>query len=238
MYLKNLKLCISLLSAIIASGSALAITSTTSDTNFIAAQMYITDEFEVTLRSGTSTSNEILMLLKSGQAVTVLEEDPVSQYSLVKIDNDKQGYVLSRYLVDVPSAKQRLASLQQATAVQKQENQSLQAEISILQSDLANQLASNENLKGTLQVTEEELARISVAAENTLDIIEKNRTMKATIAGLKQQQSLLSEENSILKDSTRMDWFVRGAAVSLIAFLIGILITRIRWKKQESWGAY
>ena len=198
----------------------------------------MTDVFEVTLRSGTSTSNEILMLLKSGQAVTVLENDSVSQYSLVKAENGKQGYVLSRYLVNITPAKQRLASLQQETAAQKQENQSLKSEISILQTDLANQLLNNENLKNSLQTSEDELERVSMAAESTFDVIEKNRSMEATIAGLQQQQSLLSDENAILKDSTRMDWFIRGAAVSLVAFLIGILVTRIRWKKQESWGAY
>ncbi|MFA9420792.1 MAG: TIGR04211 family SH3 domain-containing protein [Gammaproteobacteria bacterium] len=238
MFLKNLKLCILLLSAIATSSSALAITSTDSDKNPIPAKMYITDVFEVTLRSGTSTSNEILMLLKSGQAVTLLEQDSVSQYSLVKAENGKQGYVLSRYLVDTPSAKQRLASLQQETAAQKQENQSLKSEISILQTDLANLLLSNENLKNSLQTSEDELERVSMAAESTLEVIETNRTMEATIAKLQQQQSLLADENAVLKDSTRMDWFIRGAAVSLVAFLIGILVTRIRWKKQDSWGAY
>jgi len=238
MFLKNLKLCILLLSAIVTSSPVLAITSTDSDDNPISDTMYITDVFEVTLRSGTSTSNEILMLLKSGQAVTLLEQDSVSQYSLVKAENGKQGYVLSRYLVDKPSAKQRLASLQQATAAQKQENQSLKTEISILQTDLANQLLNNENLKNSLQTSEDELERVSLAAKSTLEVMEKNRVMESTITELQQQQSLLSDENDILKDSTRMDWFIRGAAVSLIAFLIGILVTRIRWKKQESWGAY
>ena len=238
MFPKNLKPCILLLVAIATSSSALAITSTASDTNPISAKMYVTDVFEVTLRSGTSTSNEILMLLKSGQAVTLLEQDSVTQYSLVKAENGKQGYVLSRYLVDVPPAKQRLASLQQATAAQEQENQSLKAEVSILQTDLDNQLLNNENLKNSLQTSEDELERVSIAAESTLDIIEKNRVMEATITELQQQQSLLTDENAVLKDSTRMDWFIRGAAVFLVAFLIGILMTRIRWKKQDSWGAY
>jgi len=238
MFLKNLKPCILLLGVIATSSSALAITSAASDNNPVSAKMYITDVFEVTLRSGTSTSNEILMLLKSGHAVTLLEQDSVTQYSLVKAENGKQGYVLSRYLVDLPSAKQRLASLQQATAAQEQENESLKAEVSILQTDLDNQLLNNENLKNSLQTSEDELERVSIAAESTLEVIEKNRVMETTITELRQQQSLLTDENAKLKDSTRMDWFIRGAAVSLIAFLIGILMTRIRWKKQESWGAY
>lgn len=238
MFLKILNLCILLLGTIVASSSALAITDTASDNTPNTTKMYITDMFEVTLRSGTSTSNEILMLLKSGHAVTLLEQDSVTQYSLVTAENGKQGYVLSRYLVDVPPAKQRLASLQQATAAQQQENQSLKSEVSILQTDLDNQLLNNENLKNSLQTSEDELERVSIAAESTLEIMEKNRVMETTITELQQQQSLLTDENTTLKDSTRMDWFIRGAAVSLVAFLIGILMTRIRWKKQESWGEY
>ena len=40
---------------------------------------YITDEFEVTMRSGTSTANSIVRLLRSGEPVTVLEADLASQ---------------------------------------------------------------------------------------------------------------------------------------------------------------
>jgi SH3 domain protein len=238
MHFNKLNLTILLLGVIFTSNTALAVTSTDSEITVIPTPMYVTDQFEVTMRSGTSTTNEILMLLKSGQQVTLLKQDPVTQYSLVKTASGKQGYVLSRFLVEIPSARQRLAALQQSTATIKQENISLQAKISILEADLGNQLAENDNLKTTLLTTDKELDRVSIAAENTLDIVDKNMVMEATITELEIQQSVLADENSELKDSTKIDWFLRGAAVALIAFLIGILVTRIRWKKQESWGAY
>jgi SH3 domain protein len=238
MHFYKLNLGILLLGIIAISDSAFAITSTAGEATYDTQSMYVTDEFEVTLRSGTSTSNEILMLLKSGQAVTLLEQDPVTKYSLVETASGKKGYVLSRFLVDMPSARQRLASLKQSTAAMKQENISLKAEILNFEADLANQLAENGSLKTTLYTTEEELERVSIAAESTLDIIDKNIIMEATITELRTQESSLTEENSTLRDSRKMDWFLRGAAVSLIAFLIGILVTRIRWKKKDSWGQY
>ena len=61
MKLNKLNLSLLLLAAIVTSSNALA-----------ATQKYITDEFEVTMRSGTSTANEILRMLKSGEAVTIL----------------------------------------------------------------------------------------------------------------------------------------------------------------------
>ena len=238
MHFNKLNLTILLLGVIATSNTALAITSTDSEITVISSPMYITDQFEVTMRSGVSTTNEILMLLKSGEEVMLLEQDPVTQYSLVKTASGKQGYVLSRFLVDIPSARQRLTALQQSTATMKQENISLQAKISNLEADLENQLAENDDLKTALLTTDEELERVSIAAENTLDIVDKNMSMEATMTELKVQQSLLIDENSELKDSTKIDWFMRGAAVALVAFLIGILVTRIRWRKQDSWGNY
>ena len=46
-----------------------------------AKTLYVTDQFEITMRSGSSTSNSIVSMLKSGQAVTVLEQDEATRYS-------------------------------------------------------------------------------------------------------------------------------------------------------------
>ena len=85
----------------------------------LAANKYVTDVFEVTMRSGTSTSNSIVLLLESGDKVNVLEEDLASQYSLVETEDGKKGYVLSRFLDEMPSAKQRLLELQQERRQQR-----------------------------------------------------------------------------------------------------------------------
>ena len=82
----------------------------------------MTDEFEVTMRSGTSTSNSIVRLLRSGEALTLLESDPTTQYSLVETEDGKQGYVLSRFLMDSPVARQVLAELQRKHEQQLRES--------------------------------------------------------------------------------------------------------------------
>ena len=78
----------------------LVIVIVNSNSVLAATQKYITDEFEVTMRSGTSTANDILRLLKSGEGVMVLEEDLDTKYSLVELEDGKKGYILNRYLVD------------------------------------------------------------------------------------------------------------------------------------------
>ena len=199
---------------------------------------YVTDIFEVTMRSGTSTSNNIVRLLKSGQAVTVLEEDLASKYSLVETDSGKQGYVLSRFLMDVPAAKQTLEELKSSFAQQRLVVDEQKSEIAETKQKLGQEKSDNKALKSTLRASEQELTEVRTAAQDTLNILDQNKRLQTVVDELREEKAQLSDINAELSDSTQLDWFVRGGAVSLIAFIIGIIVTRIRWKKQDSWGSY
>jgi SH3 domain protein len=199
---------------------------------------YVTDVFEVTMRSGTSTSNSIVRLLASGEAVTVLETDLASQYSLVETDDGKQGYVLTRFLEDSPAAREILQDLRLKFDQQQIRLDQQQTEITQLKQFLQQEQTDSQTLKTTLRASENELSEVRGAAQNTLNILEQNNRLQTIVDQLRKEKTLLSDTNAELSDSTQIDWFVRGAAVSLIAFIIGILVTRIRWRKQESWGSY
>jgi SH3 domain protein len=216
-----------LLSILLGSGQALA-----------AETMYVTDVFEVTMRSGTSTANSIVRMLQSGEAVTVLERDLVSKYSLVQSSDGKQGYVISRYLMDQPSARDRLADLETRFEEQSRRIESQQTRIAELSQSLEQEQADNRTLAATLRASEQELAEVRSTAEDTLNIVEQNKRLQTVVEELRQEKTALVEANAELGDTTRQDWFVRGGAVSLIAFLVGIIVTRIRWRKQDSWGSY
>jgi SH3 domain protein len=199
---------------------------------------YITDEFEVTMRSGTSTSNSIVRMLRSGEAVTVLEDYDDTKYSLVETAAGRQGYVLTRFLMEIPAAKQTLAELRLSYAKQQAKLDEQAVEISELKKSLDQEKADNSALTSTLRASERELSEVRSAAQETLSILEQNKRLQTVVDQLRQEKTELSDTVAELTDSTRLDWFVKGGAVSLIAFVIGILVTRIRWKKQDSWGSY
>ncbi|MFT5220562.1 MAG: SH3 domain protein [Planctomycetota bacterium] len=203
-----------------------------------ASTKYITDEFEVTLRSGTSTSNSIVRMLSSGDTVTLLEQNLASKYSLVETTDQKKGYILSRFLVDTVPAKDQLIDL--SSTVQRQSSLLGEQKLQIQQQleIIDQERADNALLKQTLLATEQQLSKIKSAAENTLSILDRNRKLEATMTELVVEKDRLSAENLKLKDSTKMNYLIRGAIISLVAFLIGIVITRIRWRKQDGWGSY
>jgi SH3 domain protein len=199
---------------------------------------YVTDELEVTLRTGPSTGNKILRIMNSGEALRLIEADEVSQYSLVETAEGEQGYVISRFLIAEPIARQQLETLRERHQAQQQRVDEQASQISQLSEELQQSNADNEVLKTTLRASEQELAEIRNTAQDTLNIQDQNMRMQTVIDELREEQVRLSEENARLSDTTKMDWFLRGGAVSLIAFVIGILVTRIRWRKQDSWGSY
>ncbi len=143
------------MAALLASALLLVVTPV-----FAEGIKYITDVFEVTMRSGTSTSNSIVRVLKSGQSVTVLEHDLVSQYSLVEYDGGTKGYVLSRFLDDIPSARFRLDQLQKKSDQQRQTIDDFGKEIEQITNDLENEKSDTEVLKLTLLASENELDKV------------------------------------------------------------------------------
>lgn len=203
-----------------------------------AQTRYVTDQFEVTLRSGTSTSNSIITMLKSGQPLTIIEEDLATKYTLVETANGKQGYVLSRFLDNQPSGRERFAKLQVESEKLKQTIARLKSELNDFKQQKNSDTSSINQLKTNLTQTEAELAKLKEETRDTIRVIKQNDSLKARINDLEAEKRTLSEENAKYKDSTAMDWFIRGAGVSLAAFLLGIIVTRIRWKKRDSWGSY
>lgn len=203
-----------------------------------AESLYITDQFEVTLRSGTSTSNSIIMMLKSGQKVELIEQDVATKYSLVQTADGKQGYVLSRFLDPIPSGRERFANLQQQTEQLKETISQLKKQLKEYQSNKNNDNQQINQLKTDLAQTRKNLSELTDATSDTIRVLEQNDNLKTRINVLESEKKLLTDENAEYKDRTAMDWFIRGAGVALAAFLMGIIVTRIRWKKRDSWGSY
>ena len=107
-----------------------------------ADKAYVTDSFEITLRTGPSNENRIIAMLFSGRPLDVLGTE--GEWSQVKVlDDGKEGWVISRYLVtrlpwevqarkqkeDLVSLNGKLNRVQKEFADESQQRQGLAAEI-------------------------------------------------------------------------------------------------------------
>lgn len=202
----------------------------------IAKTMYVTDVFQVTLRSGKSTKNEIVRMLPSGTALDVLETDKESGYTKVRTPSGKEGWILTRYLMELPSARARLSRAENKLAGNEQALNSTKEEFQTLSRQKSELEAERKQLSEQNKKLSRELAAIKETASNALNLSSENQRLKKQMADTAREIQFLQQENASLQDRSNRDWFMVGALVVVASMIFGIILTRIRWKKKESWG--
>ena len=135
---------------------------------------YVSDELEITMRNGQGLDFGIRKMLKSGTELAVLENDP-SGYSKVRTNDGVEGWVLSRYLVNNPSARDQLAAKEQRIANLELEITGYKEEIEQLSSQTSEADNQNMSLKETAQRLSKELDDLRRTASNAVALENENR---------------------------------------------------------------
>jgi SH3 domain protein len=193
-----------------------------------AQTAYVTDVFEITLRSGPSNSNKILKMLPSSTSVEVLRND--KDWSLVRA-GATEGWVLARYLTrTVPATLQverfaeenetlraRMAEMTEKTSATAGENQALLDRLNRAETELA-----------SLQQRYAELERGSKAY---VDLKKAHDELTALQAQTAQRAEALEMKNRDLSGDTQFRWFLTGAGVVGASLLLGLILGRLQRKK-------
>jgi SH3 domain protein len=197
-----------------------------------AARAYLTDSFEVTLRTGPSTQNKIINMLSSGQPVEVSESQ--GDWSLVHLsDGTKEGWVLSRYLIT------RLPWSLQAKLL-KEENTSLQSKLAQAESTLSEaqrqrgELASDlDKKKKLLEQTQANYETLKQGAEGFLKLRKINDMNEASLKAARAELEKLRAEREEWRSSRMIQWFATGALVLLCGLLVGIMVGRQQRRRKS-----
>lgn len=201
-----------------------------------AETRYVSDQFEITLRTGPSTGNQIVRMLESGTRLETLEQDAESGYTRVRTLGGTEGWVLTRYLVAEPVARDQLADMRQRLENMRNQSGDLGAQLDDL--TRANQEAEVRirTLEAEKKQLEAELAEIRRTAANVLAIDAENNALREQLSSAEVQIAALQQENGELASRRNRDWFIAGAAVLLAGVLVGIIVPRIRLRKRSRWS--
>lgn len=174
-------------------------------TQAAAETRYITDRINATFRTGPGNQYAIVKSLPSGTAVELIE--PGEKWSRVSDASGTEGWVLTQWLVTRLSAgsgsNKQLATAQAELAALKTENTALKSKV-------------DELLKAT-----------DASGESYQELKAKSATLQQLEADYKEAKSqldALSKKTDDLNDSLarkNMIWFLSGAGVLLVGFLIG-----------------
>jgi SH3 domain protein len=204
----------------------------------LAETRYVSDNLEITMRSGKGTSYGITRMLRSGTPVEVLEEDKEAGYTHVRVKGGKEGWVLTRYLMKGQAARDRLAAAEKNLAELELENRKMETSMAALTNEKAALEKELATLEGQSRNVSQELSEIKRTASSALAIDSENKDLKGRVVSLERHLQTLQQENEGLRDRTARDWFMVGAGVVLLGIIVGLIIPRIRWRKKSSWDTF
>lgn len=178
---------------------------------------YVTDELEITMHRNMSLSSEIVAQLKSGTPVKILRTNRDEGYVMVATMDEKVGWMLESFLINEPAGRQQFETL-------KKEYDKLKAEFDLQVKQRTNKLSS-------------ELTQVKNAAKRPLELQQENQKLKKTLEQERAQVVEIKKENQQFKSIHKdRKWFVAGAITAIGSLVLGLIITRVPWRRRKSWG--
>ena len=201
-----------------------------------AENAWVTDQFEVTMRTGQDKSKAIVRMLKSGTRVGRLERPPGSDYSRVRTGSGAEGWVLNRYLLTRPPARVTLPDIEKRLQQAQEQRKQLERQVRTLteeRNQLQGQLNQQQNTGEDVQKQLDDVRKLS---SNVIQIDDQNKQLRQRLIDNERALDELKAENSRLGSRSNREWFVIGAMVIMFGILVGLILPRIRWRKKSSWG--
>lgn len=203
-----------------------------------AESAWVSDQFEITLRSGPSTSNAIQLMLGSGTELEVLERDTESGYSHVRTGGGTEGWVLTRYLMNEPAAREQLTTLTGQLTSEASRGTSLNSQLGAIRTEYDSATRRIATLESEKAALEKELGEIKRTAASVLSINTQNKDLHEKLAAADIRITTLEQENRELSNQTLRYWFMAGALVLVVGMGLGLWLPRIRWQRRSRYDRF
>lgn len=203
----------------------------------LAETIYVRDWLVVTVREQPEDSAKILKTLKSDEGGELLEEGDT--YSKVRTADGVEGYVKKQYLTKKRPKSAIIAELNQQIEAQKkkiatlnsalnkkdstldQETDELEESLSDLKKQIAEgagQLKKAESERDGLQ---KELIALKEASGDVVSLVKARQSLQQENDRLTDELNTLREDNAYLLMTFYIKWFLAGAGVLFVGWMIG-----------------
>jgi SH3 domain protein len=191
-----------------------------------AEKQYVTDVLWLTLRTEPKIGSESLKAIQSGQEVERIAT--AENWAQVRLPDGTSGWVLQKYLTPQITAGRQLkilqnkyAALEEQTRLLRQENERLKQDHQKLRDELAQKMRQSADMASAYETLKTEAA----------GFIELKEKFEKTNIALKEQSAKaeqLDDELSKIASQKILRWFLAGAGVLLLGFIIGFSAKRQR----------
>jgi SH3 domain protein len=199
-----------------------------------ATTVYVSDTtLEANLRSGTSPENRIIGMLRPGTKLTLHGEE--DGWAEVTLEDGRTGWILRRYLSERPPWRETAEQLQK-------ENESLRTQLNKVRAEhqqivqksaeVQKQLNSQQGEFQSVQREYEELKKSSTSYLN-LKMAYENLQNEARQSKAKLDE--LEKAYGKLRTSRAIRWFLSGAGVLMLGWIVGSSMARVRRRRSSDY---
>jgi SH3 domain protein len=192
----------------------------------LAENKYVSDTMKIMMRTGPGINQKIISMLSIGKKIEVIE--PGDEWSLVRLDNGTKGWVLSRFLTDkLPSdielnlLKSKYEALRTSASEMKEKNSLLKAENEKLTKEFA-------ATRKKLQETTSDFEALKTESKEFLELQSKFKAASSKLAEQTKKAEKFEDELTKLLWNQNIKWFLSGAGVLILGFIIGFSTRRQR----------
>lgn len=200
-----------------------------------AETKYVADSFKITMRTGPSVQNKIIIMLRSGEPLEIIgtQDDWSHVRALERQGDESEGWVMSRYLITRKPWEDQAKSL-------KQENFQLKQKLARIEKEWretgGREKEASSGLKETrykLQTLQKRHDELRKGSSNYVKLKEDYDSTRAALDTSKRDVDRLTNENELLRASQRNKWLGMGALILLCGLIVGISMGKFQ-KKQKS----
>lgn len=195
---------------------------------------YVTDSLRLESRGGPGVSNRIVKMLRSGTPVQVVEER--EGWSRIESNGESEVWILSRYLMDEPAARDQVADAKAMRAGVEDRIKSIREQLDTATETAQSLEVERSQLAERAQLLADELEELKVTAASAVAVKIENERLRRSSDDNERALQDLRQEYVLLKQSRERDWFIAGAGVLFGGIVLGLIIPKLRFRRRRGWG--
>ena len=199
-----------------------------------ADTLYVSDTtLEANLRSGTSQDNRIIGMLRPGTKVTLTSEQ--DGWAKVTLEDGRTGWILRRYLSERPPWRETAERLQK-------ENEQLRTKLNTVRTDYQQMMQKSTELQkqmdsqqGELLSAQSDYEELKKSSTNYLNLKMAYENLQNEARQTKAKLDELEKAYGKLKTSRALRWFLSGAGVLILGWIIGSSMARVKRRRSSDY---
>lgn len=197
---------------------------------------YVSDMLLLTFRQGPANSYAVTQTLKSDTPVVILEEK--DGFYKVELQSGDIGWVDKKFIVfESPKAfiinqlTREKEILETKVSTLESAARTLQDKLDSLEASLKTALDEKEKISGSLSDNRKKYNTLIEQSKNIQNIIKENKLLQETNKTISREMEALKGKTEGLFKTGMIKWFLAGAGVLLMGWIIGQTVSS---KKRRS----